>query len=134
MRVAWIGSLISGGIIGLFGWIVALVPEGWARLFTSDPAVIEAAVGYITRVAPFYCLFGLAMTLSFASQGAGRMAPPFTAGITRMIVATAGGWIALDVLGASLNGVFVAIAAGMICFGALITGPLLVRPWRARLA
>ena len=134
VRVAWIGSLISGGIIGLFGWIVALVPEGWARLFTSDPAVIEATVGYITGVAPFYCLFGLAMTLSFASQGAGRMAPPFIAGITRMIVATAGGWIALDVLGASLNGVFVAIAAGMICFGALITGPLLVRPWRARLA
>jgi hypothetical protein len=33
--------------------------------------VIAATVAYITHVAPFYCLFGLGMTLSFASQGAG---------------------------------------------------------------
>jgi putative MATE family efflux protein len=134
VRAAWIGSLISGGVIGLFGWTVALVPEGWARLFTADPAVIEATVGYITRVAPFYCLFGLGMTLSFASQGAGRMAPPFAAGIARLAVATSGGWIAVELLGWGLTGVYVAIAVGMICFGVLITGPLLIRPWRARAA
>src|SRR6266446_1176131 len=81
VRVAWIGGLIAGGSIGAFGWIVALVPEGWARLFTSDPQVVAATVGYITHVAPFYCLFGLGMTLSFASQGAGRMTAPFFAGI-----------------------------------------------------
>ncbi len=132
VRVAWIGSLISGGVIGLFGWIVALVPEGWARLFTSDPAVIEATVGYITRVAPFYCLFGVGMTLSFASQGAGRMAAPFAAGITRLIVATSGGWIAIELLGWGLTGVYCAIAVGMICFGAIIIVPLLISPWRAR--
>ena len=63
VRAAWIGSLIAGGLLGLFGWIVALVPEGWARLFTNDPEVIAATVAYITRVAPFYCLFGLGMTL-----------------------------------------------------------------------
>ncbi len=132
VRAAWIGSLISGGVIGLLGWIVALVPEGWARLFTSDPEVIAAAVGYITRVAPFYCLFGLGMTLSFASQGAGRMAPPFAAGVTRLIVATSGAWIAVELLGSGLTGVFTAIAVGMICFGAMITAPLIIRPWRAR--
>jgi putative MATE family efflux protein len=129
VRVAWTGSLIAGGSIGAFGWVVALVPEGWARLFTDDPRVIEATVGYITRVAPFYCLFGLGMTLSFASQGAGRMKAPFFAGITRMAVATGGGWLAVEQLGLGLDGVFIAIAAGIITFGALIAGPLLVKPW-----
>jgi Na+-driven multidrug efflux pump len=105
------------------------VPEGWAGLFTGDPKVVEATVAYITRVAPFYCLFGLGMTLSFASQGAGRMKAPFAAGIARMIVATVGGWFAVEILGWGLPGVFTAVAAGMIVFGSLIAGPLLVIPW-----
>ncbi len=106
------------------------VPEGWARLFTSDAKVVEATVAYITRVAPFYCLFGLGMTLSFASQGAGRMKAPFIAGLARLFVATrsaAGTAVEIGWAGAS-HGVFVAIAVGMVAFGALIAGPLLVNP------
>jgi Na+-driven multidrug efflux pump len=80
-------------------------------------------------VAPFYCLFGLGMTLSFASQGAGRMKAPFFAGIARLIVATSGGWYVVEKLGWGLDGVFTAIAAGMICFGSVITLPLLIKPW-----
>ena len=132
VRVAWIGGLIAAGALGVCGWIVALVPEGWARLFTSDPQVVAATVSYITHVAPFYCLFGLGMTLSFASQGAGRMTAPFIAGITRLIVATVGGWFAVEILGWGLAGVFTAIAVGMVCFGGLIAGPLVLRPWRPR--
>jgi len=136
VRAAWIGSLTAAGALGVCGWILAFVPEGWARLFTSDPEVVAATVGYITRVAPFYCLFGLGMTLSFASQGANRMKAPFAAGLARLFVATIGGWTAVEVLGWGLAGVYVAVAAGMITFGGLIGGPLLIKPWgphRARL-
>lgn len=132
VRAAWTGSLVAGLGIGLFGWIVAVVPEGWARLFTSDPQVVAATVAYVTHVAPFYCLFGVGMTLSFASQGAGRMTAPFFAGIARLCIATVGGWFAIESLGWGLQGVFIAIAVGMITFGGLIAGPLLVHPWRAR--
>ena len=132
VRAAWIGSLVAGLGIGAFGWIVALVPEGWARLFTQDPDVVAATVAYITRVAPFYCLFGVGMTLSFASQGAGRMKAPFAAGLARLFVATLGGWFAVEKLGWGLPGVFTAIAVGIIVFGTLIAGPLLIRPWRGR--
>ena len=111
---------------------MALVPEGWARLFTDDPEVITATVAYITRVAPFNCLFGLGMTLSFASQGANRMTAPFLAGLARLFVATLGGWVTVEILGWGLPGVFTAIAAGMICFAVLIAGPLLIHPWRGR--
>ena len=49
-----------------------------------------------------------------------------------LIVATVGGWFAVEILGWGLPGVFTAIAVGMICFGGLIAGPLVLRPWRAR--
>ena len=136
IKVAWFGSLTSGATIGVLGWIVALVPEGWARLFTGEAQVIGPTVSYITHVAPFYFLFGIGMTLSFASQGAGRMKAPFFAGVLRLAVATGGGWYAVTQLQWGLNGVYVAIAAGMITFGAVITLPLLIKPWgpkRARL-
>jgi Na+-driven multidrug efflux pump len=132
VRVAWTGGLAAFAMIGAIGWIVALVPEGWSRLFTNDPMVIATTVAYLTHVAPFYCLFGLGMVLSAASQGAGRMKAPLYAGLGRMIVAVAGGWFAVEQLGAGLDGAFIAIAIGVILYGAMMAGPLLVKPWGPR--
>jgi putative MATE family efflux protein len=131
-RAAWVGGLVAFLVIGGLGWIVALAPESWARLFTSDAEVVAASVDCLRRVAPVYGFFGLGLTLYFASQGAGRMAVPFSASIVRMIVATAGGWLAIEQMGLGLDGVFLAIAAGLTVYGCLIAGSLLVRPWRAR--
>jgi Na+-driven multidrug efflux pump len=137
VRATWTGGLISFFLIGSFGWIVAVVPEGWARLFTGDAQVVAATVGYITHVAPFYCLFAMGMTINFACQGAGRMTAPLVAGVSRLILATGGGWFASQRLGLGLDGVFAAIAIAMIVYGLMIVGPLLVKPWgpkRVRLA
>ena len=137
VRVAWTGGLAAFGLVGVVGWIVALVPEEWSRLFTSDPKVVAATVAYITHVAPFYCLFGLGMALAAASQGAGRMTALLCSGIVRMVVATAGGWFAIERLGTGLDGIFVAIAAGIVLYAATLALPLLVKPWgpkRVRLA
>jgi Na+-driven multidrug efflux pump len=137
VRATWTGGLISFFLIGTFGWIVAVVPEGWARLFTDDPQVVAATVGYITHVAPFYCLFAMGMTINFACQGAGRMTTPLVAGVARLILATGGGWLASERLGLGLDGVFAAIAGAMLIYGLLIAVPLLVKPWgpkRVRLA
>jgi putative MATE family efflux protein len=132
VRAAWVGGLVSFGSIGVIGWTVALMPGAWARLFTSDAAVVAASVAYITRVAPFYCLFGLALTLYFASQGAGRMAVPAVAGVLRMAVTVLAGWFAVERLSLGLDGVFTAIAMGMAAYGGLMAGLLLLAPWRAR--
>ncbi len=132
VRATWIGGLTAFALIGLIGWTVALLPEAWSRLFTSDSAVIIASASYITHVAPFYCLFGLGLSLYFASQGAGRMAVPVAAGIGRMIVTTVGGWILIEYTQLGLAGVFVAITAGMIVYGGLIAGALFIAPWRTR--
>ena len=134
IRVAWTGGLIAFAAIGTIGWTVALLPGTWSRIFASDPAVIAASVACITRVAPFYCLFGLGLTLNFASQGAGHMAAPFSASILRMVVATAGGWLLVERLGWGLTGVFDAIAASLVVYGLLIAGALLFRPWGSKIA
>lgn len=131
LRVAWIGGFLAFALIGAIGWTAALLPETWSRLFTSDPLVIAASVAYLTRVAPFYCLFGLGLALYFAGQGAGRMTMPVAAGLVRVAVATAGGWFAVEKLGMGLDGVFAAMAVGMAVYGCLIAGSLLVAPWRS---
>jgi hypothetical protein len=57
------------------------------------------------------------------------MKAPFFAGLARMAIATLGGWLAVEKFGLGLDGVFTAIAVGIITFGSLIAGPLLVKPW-----
>ena len=130
-RVAWIGGLLAFAMVGVLGWTAALLPEAWARLFTQEPRVIAACIAYLTRVGPFYCLFGLGLALYFAGQGAGRMAVPVAAGVARPVVAAAGGWLAVETLGLGLDGLFAAIALGMLVYGGLIAGALLVAPWRS---
>ena len=94
------------------------MPEGWARLFTSDPQVIAATVAYITHVAPFYCLFGLGMTLPLREPGRGPHDGAVLSPASRAWSSpTVGGWFAVERLGLGLDGVFVAIAAGIVLFG-----------------
>jgi putative MATE family efflux protein len=132
VRVAWTGGLVAFAAMGVIGGAIALMPRAWSELFASDPDVIAASVSCIVHVAPFYCLFGLGLTLNFASQGAGRMAVPVAASFARLVIAAGGGWFAAEKLGLGLDGVFAAIAVSLVVYGGLIAGTLLVVPWRAR--
>lgn len=132
VRVAWTGGLIAAAAIGIVGIAIALLAESWSRLFSSDVDVVAASVAYLTRVAPFLFLYGLGLSLHFASQGAGRMKVPMLAISARFAVASGGGWLAIEVLGMGLDGVFWAIGAGVVAYGSLMGGALLLRPWRSR--
>lgn len=132
VRVAWVAGLTASAVIGVIGWAIALMPETWSRLFATQPDVIAASIACIVRVAPFYCLFGLGLTLNFASQGAGRMTMPVMASLSRLAIAAGGGWFAVEHLSLGLEGVFGAIAASLIVYGGLIAGSLLLAPWRSR--
>jgi putative MATE family efflux protein len=132
MRVAWTGGLIAFAAIGAIGWLVVLFPETWSRLFTSDDQVAAASMSYIRHVAPFYCLFGLGISLNFASQGAGRMTAPLMASFARMMTATVAGWIVVEKTDLGLDGLFGTIALGIIVYGCWMAGSLLLTPWRAK--
>jgi putative MATE family efflux protein len=130
VRAAWTAGLAAFLILGTAGWIVALLPESWSRLFSADPEVIAASVACLTRTAPVYCLFGLGLALNFAGQGAGRMTVPVVASFARFAVWVVGGAWVLRTFG--LNGVFGLVAISLAIYGLTMGGALLVRPWRGR--
>ena len=130
LRVAWVGAAIATALCELIGGAAALFPRAWLSLFDSDPAMIEAGARYLHIVGPAYGLFGLGMALYFASQGAGRLLWPLLANLARLLIAAAGGYLALRFTG-SLHGVFVALAAALATFGLINAAAVAGGAWFA---
>ena len=116
-RIAWIAAALSATATGLIGLAASLEAELWMKLFTQDPDVIAAGVSYLHRAAPFYAFFGFGMALYFASQGAGKVVWPLIAGVTRIFVATVGGWYWVVMHNGSMSGLFWFLAASLFSFG-----------------
>jgi MatE len=100
LHAAWIGAAIAAGLCQTIGLCAALTPGEWLALFDRDPANIEARSRYLQTVGPFYGQFGLGMALYFASQGAGRLLWPLIANVGRLVVASGGGRLVLQLGGA----------------------------------
>jgi putative MATE family efflux protein len=136
LRVAWVGAAIAAALCEAIGLLAASFPHAWLSLFDNDPAMLRAGARYLAVVGPFYGLFGLGMALYFASQGAGRLAWPLIANLTRLAIAAGGGWLALRLSG-DLTYVFVALAVALAAFGlinaAAVAGGAWFGPLRLRL-
>jgi Na+-driven multidrug efflux pump len=78
--------------------------------------MLDAGTRYLHAVGPFYGFLGLALSLYFASQGAGRLLWPLRANMTRLLIAAAGGWLALRWSG-QMSHVFLAQSAALVAFG-----------------
>jgi putative MATE family efflux protein len=113
-RIAWVGTGFAACISLAIGAGAALFPAGWVGLFSSDAAVLEVGSRYLRTVAPFYAFLAAGIALYFASQGAGRVVLPVLAGTARLVIVIAGG-----IAAATLAGVFVAIAVGLVAYGFL---------------
>ena len=118
-RVAWTGALISALATAAIALTAALLPQAWMQLFSTEAAVVEVGSAYLTRVAPFYALFGAGMALYFASQGAGKMAWPFAAGLVRLFVLLSLGGYWITRLHGSLQGLYWIVGASYFLFGAI---------------
>jgi Na+-driven multidrug efflux pump len=129
-RIAWTGAGIAAGVTGAIGLFAAVFPSAWLGLFTADPEVIVAGTAYLRIVGPVYGFFGLGMALYFASQGAGRLGWPLTAGFARLFLAAAGGWLGDYWLGWGLPGIFAAMAAALIVLGGTIAAAIKWGAWR----
>jgi putative MATE family efflux protein len=129
-RIAWTGAAMAGAVTGTIGVTAALVPGAWTGLFTTDAAVAAVAGAYLRIVGPTYALFGVGLALYFASQGAGRLRWPVIASVTRLLLATVGGWAALALLGGGLPSLFVAMAAALVAYGGLTAWAVRAGAWR----
>ena len=116
LRATWIGAAIAFAMTEAIGLWAAAYPAAWLSLFNTEPAMIEAGSQYLRIVGPWYGFFGLGLLLYFASQGAGRLLWPVLGNIARLVVAVAGGWLALHG-GYAIAGVFAAQAAAMVVYG-----------------
>ena len=86
---------------------------------------------YLRVVGPFYGCFGVGLVLYFGSPGAGKLLWPVMAGMLRLIVAVAGGAIALRATG-SLVWLYVALAIGLAVYGATTAGTIAGGAWFRR--
>jgi putative MATE family efflux protein len=130
-RVAWTAGFLSALNLALIGVTVTLWPDLWARLFTSDAAVLDHARQYLRTVGPAFPLFGLGLTLYFASQGAGRVLGPVLAGLLRLLlVAGVGAWLAGREAGPAAY--FVLVAGGMVAYGLATALAVKLTPWGPR--
>src|SRR5262249_37676690 len=115
--IAWTAALISVATTGTIGFVAWLFPQAWIHLFSREPEVVAVGVQYLERIAPFYAFTGLGMALYFASQGAGRMLWPFSAGVARLAIVLLAGWYWIAIAHAPLTGLFWIIAASQVVFG-----------------
>ena len=129
-RIAWTGAGLAAVMTGSIGLAAAAVPEAWLGLFTTDPQVQAVGAAYLRVVGPAYGCFGLGLALYFASQGAGRLAWPLTAGFARLAIAAGGGWLAGHALGWGLAGVFAAMALALGVYAATTAAALRLGAWR----
>jgi putative MATE family efflux protein len=128
LRAAWTGAALAFALTEAVGLTAALHPIGWLGLFDRDPAMLASGAAYLRVVGPFYGCFGLGLALYFASQGAGKLLWPVTAGMLRLTIAVGGGAIALRESG-SLTWLFVALAIGLVAYGATIAGAVAAGVW-----
>ncbi|WP_207791942.1 MATE family efflux transporter [Siccirubricoccus phaeus] len=121
LRIAMTGAGIAFLICEAVGIAAAIWPRAWLGLFGADPAMLDTGSAYLRLVGPTYGFFGMGLALYFASQGAGRLLWPLAAGFLRLVVAVAGGFLAIS-LGTGLQGVFAALAVALVIYGALVGG------------
>ncbi|MBR0684253.1 multidrug transporter MatE [Roseomonas eburnea] len=125
-RIAWAGGGLALGVTGAIAVPVAIFPAATAAAFTSDPEVRAIAAQALAIIGWAMPGFGIGMALYFAAMGAGRMAWPVAAGLSRIGLAVGGGWVLSDLLGFGLTGQFVAVALGITAYGAVCAAA--VRP------
>jgi hypothetical protein len=77
-------------------------------------------------------MLGLALSLYFASQGAGRLAWPLAGNLVRLAIAAGGGFVALRWTG-DLSHVFLAQSAALVAFGLINAVSVAGGAWFGRL-
>jgi putative MATE family efflux protein len=128
--IGWTGGMMAAILSGTVGVMLALTPQWWIPIFSTDPATFDAAKSYIQIAGPLFAFQGLGTALYFASQGASRMTWPIVATLLRVVLAVGGALLLAFTFNLGLNGIFIAAALGMVAYGGLIAVSLKMGAWR----
>ena len=126
--VAWTTASVAGAILLCVGCVLALMPDLWLGLFTSDPTTLVAGRHYLHRVGPCLVFLGVGGALYFSSQAAGRVLGPVLASSVRLLIILGGGmW--LQSREASIEAVFMLIGVAMVAYGICAVLAVRFTPW-----
>jgi Na+-driven multidrug efflux pump len=128
-RVAWTAGCLSAIVLGAVGLAFAIWPDGWARLFTSDPRILDTTRLYLRWAGPGFGFFGLGLCLYFASQGSGSVLGPVLAATARLVIVAGAGWW-LAIAGAPLWAMFALVAVAMTAYGLLTAAAIYWSSWQ----
>ncbi|MNT47769.1 MatE [compost metagenome] len=128
LRIALTGGAMAFVLAECIGLTAAAFPEAWLRLFGAQDHMLQAGASYLRTVGPVYGFFALGFSLYFASQGAGRLKWPLTAGLLRLLIGIGAGGAALHLTG-SLTLFFVIAAVAMCVYGLVILGAVASGSW-----
>ena len=128
VRVAWTGAAIAGAVTGAIGIAAALFPTAWLGCSATIPPC--------WRWGRSTCASSGRSTASSAAawrSTSPRRAPaastwPLLAGVLRLAIAVAGGWLALRLSG-SIAAVFVALGVALAVFGLVNAGSIAMGVW-----
>jgi putative MATE family efflux protein len=127
-RIAWIAGVVSFLSVGAIATIIAIFPDLWVNIFTSDPGVRAASRYYLHTVAPMYAFIGLSISMYFSSQGAAKMLGPVLAQTARLVLVALGGWWLLR-HEATAGNFFALAAASMVVLGTLSALSVVLTRW-----
>ncbi len=127
-NVAWTAGLCAAIAVGCVGLIVAIWPNLWISLFTSDPAVTAAASSYFHWAGPAFGFFGIGVCMYFSSQGAAKVGGPVIAGTIRLLMVGIGGWVLVSIGAASWT-LFALVSAAMVAYGVSTVVAVKVTRW-----
>jgi putative MATE family efflux protein len=127
-RVAWTGAGLSAALVGAIGAVVCLWPSLWPSMFTDEPGVSASAQQFLRYAGPGFAFYGFALTLYFASQGAGRVLGVVLGASVRLAVIAIGGWWLSTVQAAPWT-YFALVSAAMVSYGLFNAAAVALSRW-----
>ncbi|MBR0752916.1 MATE family efflux transporter [Bradyrhizobium jicamae] len=127
-RIAWTAGVVCFVTLGVIGTLIAIFPDLWVNLFTTDADVRLASHQYLSTAAPMYAFIGLAMSMYFSSQGAAKVLGPVLAQTARLIFIACGSWW-LSTHEATAQNFFALAAASMGVLGLLSCTSVVLTRW-----
>jgi putative MATE family efflux protein len=129
-KIGMVGATTAGLLSAVIGLALALTPNLWISIFTSDPETLLVTKQYIQILGVCYVFQGYGLSLYFASQGANAMKWPIIITAIRLIVFSVLALVAVYWLSYGLVSIFYASAIAMVIFGILMVISLKMGAWR----
>ena len=129
-KIGMVGATTAGLLSAVIGLALALTPNLWISIFTSDPETLLVTKQYIQILGVCYVFQGYGLSLYFASQGANAMKWPIIITAIRLIVFSVLALVAVYWLSYGLVSIFYASDIAMVIFGILMVISLKMGAWR----